>query len=396
MRITVSAPLAVHGLRSLLDDPDPLPRGLGSTLMSDLIGELVRRGHEVVVASCAPDVDEEVVLRGPGLTVHLGPWRPRHRARDAFRAERRFLATAIERSAPQIVHAHWTYEFALGALAAGRPTVVTVHDWAPAILRHSRDAYRAVRLGMQLATLRRGRRFTAVSDYIATRVRPWAAGPGTVVPNGLPASAFAPAPLPSGGASRLLAVNHGFDRRKNTATLLRAHAAIRAVYPEAVLRMAGAGYEPGGAAQVWARQHGLAEGVDFLGPVGAAEVGEEMLAADLFIHPSLEESFGMVLVEAMARGTPVLAGARSGAVPAVLGHGEAGALTDVGDPQALATSVIALLGDRDGRQALGRRGFAHAQQHYGLAGTVDAYERVYDDMRRAGAGSASRAGSRSA
>lgn len=67
-------------------------------------------------------------------------------------------------------------------------------------------------------------------------------------------------------------------------------------------------------------------------------------AADLQVVPSRDEAFGLVVIEAMALGTPVL-GSGSGAIPAILGEGQFGALFTPGDPDALGDAISRILAD---------------------------------------------------
>ena len=84
---------------------------------------------------------------------------------------------------------------------------------------------------------------------------------------------------------------------------------------------------------LWAQKKGLSDGVNFVGPVDPDELIDIYEQVDLMVHPSMEESFGMVLVEAMARKIPVIGGEKSGAVPWVLDNGKAGVLTDIRSPE---------------------------------------------------------------
>lgn len=380
--IGVAGPIDVHALAAHLDtSPSRLPTGLGGVPVTLLVQELLARGHHVRVATLSPDVGPGragALLEGPRLRISVGRYRRHGRARDAFRAERHAVRDALRREAPDVVHAHWSYEFALGALASGRPTLVTLHDWAPTILGFHRDGYRAVRLAMHVATLARGRRFTAVSPYIEQAARRWRRDVH-VVPNGLPDVCFdAGDRVPSSHAPVLVSVNTGFGERKNTTTLLRAFARLRADLPTCRLVLVGEGHEPGGAAERWARVRDLADGVTFGGPRPYDQLLTTLGAADVLVHPSLEESFGMTLVEAMARGTPVVAGRDSGAVPWVLDHGRAGELTDVSSPSELAAAVHRVVTDPRRWTELSRRGHDHAWSTYRLSRVVDRYVELYD------------------
>jgi glycosyltransferase involved in cell wall biosynthesis len=142
------------------------------------------------------------------------------------------------------------------------------------------------------------------------------------------------------------------------AALLEAFGRLRGRRGESVrLRVAGGGTSEGEALHQWARDHRLLAGVEFLGRVNPADVPDYLTSLDVFVHPSLEESFGMVIVEAMAAHIPVIGGASSGAVPWVLDNGAAGRLVDVRRPDALADAMESLLdaGARHRLAVSGRR-----------------------------------------
>jgi L-malate glycosyltransferase len=386
MRIVVTGPARVRELSDLLArSPEELPEGLPGTPVIGLVRALVGRDIPVSLVTCAPGVREELVLEGGGVRVRVGPYRPAHRARDGFRAERSYLARAIAAEGPGVVHAHWTYEFAMGALASGLPSLVTVRDWGPAILRYQPDPYRLVRLGMQLLVLRRAPRLTVTSPYLARRVQLVARGAPALVPNAIADDALDRQPSvapPTEDGPRLLAINNGWSRRKNVAALLRAFALVRRAHPTAALELLGSGYGPGDVAEQWARERDLHPGVRFTGSVPGAEVRRAIRRADLLVHPSREESFGLVLVEAMAQGLPVVAGRGSGAVPWVLDGGTAGVLTDVTSPEALARSVLGLVSDHEAFVRLARRGYERARDHFTLSAVTDRYLEIYAELDR--------------
>lgn len=388
MRVAVAGPVDLPLLARLLDPAveRAVPAGLGGTVVAALVAELSRIGHEVTVVTLSPGIDAPVYRRVGDVDVMVGFYRPRHRAKDAFRHERRAVRDLLDAAEVDMVHAHWTYEFGLGALASRHPALVTVHDWAPAILRHAKDPYRAVRLGMQACCLARARHLTVVSPYIGERLRRSGCGTATLVPNGLPADSFSARPSRSGApVRRVLSVNSDFSPLKNARSLLRAFPAVRQRLKDAQLVLVGPGFEPGGRADTWARRNGLGDATVFAGPKTAEEVRAAMDEADVFVAPTLEESFGMTVLEAMARGLPVVAGRSSGAVPWLLDFGRAGELVDVRRPGQIAGAVVRLAQDDALRDRLGRKGLERASL-FAWPALVRSYEEQYRRVARGSGG----------
>jgi L-malate glycosyltransferase len=395
MRLAICGPVDVPALTPWLDDLDQYPErlhGLTSSSITQLVLGLLERGHELVVVTLDPQIERPLHLTGAQLSVRIGPYRPRHRARDAFAAERRVISEALHSEMPDIVHAQWTYEYALGAIPGAAPTLVTVHDWAPRILRYQPTPYRAVRLLMNLVALAGATAMTGPSPYIAERVHRLTGRLVKVVPNGIADEVFRPRnEPPSLRRPEVIAVNNGYSGFKNIGSLLRAFALVRAEIPGSRLRLVGTDHEPAGAAQQWAAEHELLDEVIFHGPVTQDELYPLLRAADLFVHPSREESFGLVLAEAMSQGLPVVGGRRSGAVPWVLGAGEAGSLVDVESPSDIAAGILALLRNEEEWWRLSQAGYHRASELFRtskvLDGYVDAYERVQQaGKRRSAAG----------
>ncbi len=144
-------------------------------------------------------------------------------------------------------------------------------------------------------------------------------------------------------------------RRKNTESLLRAVGRLRVFRPDVKLRVVGEGPE-------LPRLHtlsdklGLGDSVQFVGSVqGIEALQREYAGADVFCLPSLQEGFGIVWLEAMASGLPIVA-ARAGATPEVAPHDEVSLLVAPDDDAALAEALELLLADDGLRQKLGEAG----------------------------------------
>ncbi len=172
--------------------------------------------------------------------------------------------------------------------------------------------------------------------------------------------------------------------RKNTRTLLDAIPRVAGVIADVRLRVVGGGPELHRLRER-ARCLGIAERVEFLGAVPEREaVRAEYFRADCFCLPSLQEGFGIVFLEAMAAGLPVVA-ARVAAVPEVVVDGETGLLVDdPRDPRALAHALLRVLESPERARDLGRAGRDRARW-FGHARMADRFLAAVEEIGRTGA-----------
>ncbi len=131
-----------------------------------------------------------------------------------------------------------------------------------------------------------------------------------------------------------------------------------------------------------AEQLGVVDKVVFLGK--HASVDELLPCADLFLLPSESESFGLVALEAMSSGAPVVA-SRVGGLPEVVPHGEAGYLFERGDTESMAEGAIEILSDEAVWKRFSAAGRELALNTFSSDRIVPAYERYYDSILAAGA-----------
>lgn len=288
------------------------------------------------------------------------------------------LAVARLGAGFSLIHGHGARGAWIAALAATlsrKPYVVTAHNLARPLP------------GLPGRLLRfsggRARGVVAVSAAVAATLDAWGAPMERirVIPNGVPESAF-DVPDRAEARRRLRIVHRGplvaaagrLAREKGFATLVAAGARLTVDIPDLRVVIAGAGPERDALAAM-ATSLRISSHIDLCGALN--EVATLFAAADLVVAPSLSEGQGLVALEAMAAGRPVVA-SRVGGLVETVQEGETGLLTPPGDAEALAHAVAGLLRDRTRAERMGMQGRELVAQRYTLEGmcrsTADYYE----------------------
>jgi phosphatidylinositol alpha-mannosyltransferase len=210
----------------------------------------------------------------------------------------------------------------------------------------------------------------AVSRMAAESVARWLPGDYDVIPNGVVIPEHSD---PEDREHRVVFIGR-HDSRKGLSVLLRAWPAIHEA-TGARLRLIGT--DPLQYALLQARLGVSTAGIDVLGIVTNEVRSAELAAAKVFVSPALGgESFGLVLVEAFATATPVVASDIPGfadvSVP------EAAVLVPPGNVEALSDAVISLLRDEERRVAMGRAARALAVERYSWDDVARRLEEIYE------------------
>jgi phosphatidylinositol alpha-mannosyltransferase len=222
----------------------------------------------------------------------------------------------------------------------------------------------------------------AVSD-LARRWQMEALGSDAVqIPNGVDVASFASAPkldgYPKSGKS-VLFLGRFDESRKGMDVLLGALPGLVEAFPEIEILVVGRGDE----AELREEVGELAGHLHFLGQVDDAEKASALRSADVYCAPNTGgESFGIVLVEAMAAGTPVVASDLD-AFRRVLEDGTAGRLVPIYDSQALAAALIEVLQDDVTRERLVDAA-SKAVQRYDWSVVARQILQVYETVAGAG------------
>jgi glycosyltransferase involved in cell wall biosynthesis len=262
---------------------------------------------------------------------------------------------------PPIVHTHLvhgdTYGLPAGLLARTPHRFSTKHGFNEFRNRVFGLGDRAVSsLAQTQIAISRG-----LADYLAER-EGFKADAFEIVHYGI-AAGSEPPPAPS--EPRLLCVGRLIPIKGHD-TLLRAFAAARSELPGLTLDLAGTGELEGELRKL------AGNGVNFLGHVAPPQPLIEQSA--IVVVPSLGEGFGMVALEAMERGRPVIA-SRVGGLPEIVG--DTGVLVEPRDVQGLRAAIVELARDLPRAAELGRRARARALAEFSEAKCIDKTEALY-------------------
>ncbi|GAH69584.1 unnamed protein product, partial [marine sediment metagenome] len=168
-----------------------------------------------------------------------------------------------------------------------------------------------------------------------------------IIPNGIDLEHFSPdiAPIKEfcDGKQNILFVGR-LERRKGLIYLIKAYQQVKREIPNSRLIIVGPGTRLRKPYEKWIKRNGL-EDVVFIGYASYADLPRYYKTADVYCAPSTShESFGIVLLEAMAVGKPIIA-SRIDGYAGVVTDGEDGWLVPPGDSRALAKALISVLGD---------------------------------------------------
>ncbi|MFJ8824838.1 glycosyltransferase family 4 protein [Streptomyces sp. NPDC102467] len=392
--------------------------------------ELARLGHrvEVIGAQPYPVLDEGTDGEDlAGLTLTELPSLDLYRSPDPFRTpkrdEYRDWVDAVEvgtmwtggfpepltfslragrhlrarRGEFDVVHDNQTLGYGLlgGPGSLGAPLVTTIHH--PITVDRQLDLDAAANWRRRMS-VRRWYAFTRMQKRVARRLPSVLTVSGTsrdeivqhlgvrrsrisVVHIGADTDLFSPNPAVPEVPGRIVTTSSADVPLKGLVFLVEALAKVRAEQPDAHLVVVGKRAEDGPVAQAIER-YGLEGAVQFVKGISDQELVDLVRSAQVACVPSLYEGFSLPAAEAMATGTPLVA-TTGGAIPEVAGpDGETCLAVPTGDPGALATALIRMLGDPALRARLGAAGRARVLARFTWAraaqGTAELYRAAID------------------
>lgn len=371
--------------------PD-MAAGGGQRLVLDLLSHLDPTRYQVSLAHIGTDTTMTAEYAAAGIVAHQLPSGSALASGAALAGTLRLM----RQRRIDLVHTHGDREKRLGEAAAflgRRPCIQHVHGMPG-------NPVAAETGPVQVAAHRRiisrllQRHFIAVSEPAYERRRPYLEAAGDqihLVRNGIDIARFA-RPLPDSTRERLRAdldldgaqpvlISIGrLVKGKAMERLVPVMSRVRERRPGATLLVVGDGPERHDLETAFATA-GLTGNIRLLGT--RSDVPDLLGLADVFVFPTLREGFGLVAVEAMAAGVPIVASDLP-ALRAIIDHGRSGLLVPPDDDESLAAAVVRILDDPGLADELRTTARTVAAEHFDITASASALGAIYDTIAGVG------------
>lgn len=289
----------------------------------------------------------------------------------------------IKHLKPDVIHIHGTRAGSLGRLAAiglKIPVIYTEHLWTKNYKLTSRVANL-----IQLVALWFLDMFTNANIAVSQAVKDFMVESQisrpekiTVIYNGIEMPETKAKPFSSEEIT--LGTVGTLNQQKGIQYLIQALPMVIGEFPKTKLIIVGEG-DYKSELEKLVKKIKLQKVVSFSGFV--KEIEKEMKEFDIYIQPSLSESFGLAIVHAMSLGLPVVA-TNTGGIPEVVTTGKSGILIERESPKALANGILKLLRDKTMAKEMGHLGREEAEIKFNLREMVKEVEEVYEKMAETG------------
>lgn len=351
-----------------------------------LILGLLKRGHEVAVITPCEKIAEVRKLVSGKCTLYLIPQRrSRYQILTCFSKEVRLMVGCLKEFRPDVAFPQWLYQYSRAAILSGVPFLSVGRDspWRVArLMRSFRMWHRSIYSWLFVS--KHVKHLTTISPSMVPGLKRWWRRNGeiSVIPNAFPVENISceVKSIPAEG-NTILCVTE-WNELKNAKTLIRAFSILRKKHESWRLIVYGSSMLKDEACGAWMKSNGIDfDGIELRGYGKQEDIRKVLFEeADVFCSPTLEESFGMVFVEAMAQGVPCVGGEKSGAVPWVMGDG--GVVCDVTNPEMLAGCIERVMGDCGLRKQLSTNGLRRVKENFDIAKIVEMYEKELEKISK--------------
>lgn len=373
MHIGFAGPVTLNLINCPFNNSE-LPLGYPFPANAHFVNALLKRGHKVSVFSYSTGIKKPVVLESENVSFYIAVRREKKAARDFFRHEVRQLVDFYNEVNCDVLFSNWSYEFSLAALKSNKRNITTVRirDYPPLIFRLNPDPYRFIRMLIHFYVTNNAKYLNTNSPYIYNLLSKKLQNKTITISNFFSNNLLERQEVKK--ENYIITVSNGFKGRKNIAKGILAFSVVRKYFPSIEYYLVGDQLGEKQEAYNFAIKNNLSEGIRFLGSKNYNETLDLISKAKFMLHPSLEESFGMSVLEAMVLGTPVIGGEQSGNIPYLLGNGQFGYLCDVRNFRAIADTIFEILVNEDRLYEIAQKAKNHAIRNYSESVVINRFE----------------------
>lgn len=362
MRIGILSPFNPDFIRDAFNQECIPNINTHANAVNTLVYGLLKLGHQIKVYTVHPTIRDVQKICGTNIEIVMVPFyfmphRPDFTLKiphsqtfmlnQFYLPKRLYNEVSADIDTIDLIHAHWTYEYANAAkrFADKKPVFVTVRDWAPYIRSIQETLigkiewkikYKVFRDVMSESKIQ----IIANSDYTYNRiVSDYPEKEVPIIPNPIKKDYIITSKYDLSIKNQFVSISQDLcDPRKNIGCLLKAFMLYKKQFPKAQLHLVGSFDSENELFLEWSKSN-LLDGVVLHGKLNHEQLIHLLDKMSCLIHPSLEETFGNILLEAMSRCIPCIGGRESGAVPQVLGDGKYGLLCDIKQPEAIVEAM---------------------------------------------------------
>lgn len=345
MTIGIVSPFNPNELKDLLykrDQEVVHNNGIPASSVHALVRGYLKIGCSVKIFTYDNLVKEETEYHGEKLDIFVIPQRLFGKIRKGMGLFGRFimpfyLKKVICRNASDItvLHAQWTYDYAAACIpfSAKIPTFCTVRDWCPYLVTLAKGWKEKLYWKISFYEYKKVMNskhihFIANSHYTFKRLESIHIQKPPILFNPINSKYYLNSRANYPDYSIFISIAQDLDdERKNIVGLLKAFREYRKEQPNSELWLVGL-YSDDLKNKICKQN----QNIKLWGRLDLSEVIMLLDQSSVLVHPSFEETFGNIILEAMSRRVPVIGGLNSGAIPLLLGGGKYGCLCDVGDP----------------------------------------------------------------
>ena len=315
-------------------------------------------GIELHIVTHTDEIEEDKIIKANGITYHYLKCPKRLRAATLFQFDRHRLHKKFNEIKPDIINAHHTDEFAYSAVTSKFPSVITVHGIFSELLKLSpskllnRDHVTSY---IERIVLKRAKDIISTSPYVEEVIRHMTKANLHFIENSVNPALFE--------------INNSQDHsneilyigvihpNKGVLDLVKSITLIMKSIPGVKLTLIGSisSHAPGffQKLKLYIKEQGIEENIEFLVFVDEDIKLKYLSKSSILVLPSKQETFSVVVAEAMAAGLPVVA-SRVGGVPYTAIEDKSALFFESGNIEELAEKSIALLKDKETRLEMGR------------------------------------------